>query len=67
MSQSSVPAPASAPESSLTSRVRPSNLVAYFDKLWQLAPAPGSERDDYEDWLSTFCKAVVSRVVIAFH
>lgn len=66
MSQPSAAAPTSAPESSLPPRVRRLNLAALFDELWELSPAPGSDREEYEDWLQTFCKSVVSRVVIGF-
>ena len=65
MSQSSIAAPA--PESSLPRRLRLSNVLALFDQLWELNPAPGSDREDYEDWLKTFCKTVVSRIVVRFH
>ena len=30
-------------------------------------PAPGSEREDYQEWLKTFCQAVVSRVETVVH
>ena len=43
------------------------NIAAFFDQLWEVAPAPGSDREDYEDWLKTFCQSVVSRFIIGFH
>lgn len=67
MSQQFVAAPFSAPESSAPPRFRLCRVAALFGQVWELMPAPGSEREDYQEWLKTFCQAVVSRVEIVVH